>query len=351
MKALVKMEPGAGHWELIDKPEPVINDDQVKIKVEYIGVCGSDIHTFEGNYNVNAKGLTIGHEFAGIAVEVGRNVKHVKVGDKVTSETTFEVCGKCRYCKTGEYNLCATRKGLGTQQDGAMTDYIIARGASVHVLPGNLTTREASIAEAAACAYHGVYQAEVKPGDVVLVLGPGPIGLLVAQIVMARGGKVIMTGLTQDAGRLKIAKEKFGVEHIVDVQKDDLEALVKELTEGYGADVCYDCTGAVPSMQTGIKLLRKRGQYVQVGLFAREVVDVNFSNIIQKEITVRGSRSQNTHDWEPTLQLMSEKKIDADKMITHELGIDQWDEAYRLMKSGEATKVVMHPLGSERKGA
>ena len=89
---------------------------------------------------------------------------------------------------------------------------------------------------------------------------------------------------------------------------------------------------------------------MQVGLFAREVVDVNFTDIIQKEITVRGSRSQNTHDWEPTLKLMSEKKIDADKMITHELDIDQWDEAYRLMKSGEATKVVMRPLG-ERKGA
>lgn len=351
MKALVKMEPGAGHWELIDKVEPHINDDQVKIRVEYIGVCGSDIHTFEGHYNVDAKGLTIGHEFAGVVAEVGRNVTNVKVGDRVTSETTFEVCGTCRFCQRGEYNLCASRKGLGTQQDGAMTDYIVARAESVHILPENLSTREASITEAAACAYHGVYQAEVRPGDVVLVLGPGPIGLLVAQIVMARGGRVVMTGLTQDAGRLQTAKEKFGVEHIVDVQKDNLEGLVKELTDGYGADVCYDCTGAVPSMQTGLKLLRKKGQYVQVGLFPREIVDVNFTNIIQKEITVRGSRSQNTHDWEPTLRLMSERKIDAAKMITHEVGIDEWDKAYHLMKSGEATKVVMHPLGMARKGA
>lgn len=345
MKALVKMEPGAGHWELIDKPEPTIQEDQVKIHVDYIGVCGSDIHTFEGHYNVNAKGLTIGHEFAGIVSEVGSKVTNVKVGDRVTSETTFEVCGKCRYCQSGEYNLCASRKGLGTQQDGAMTDYIVARAESVHVLPENVSTREASITEAAACAYHGVYQAEVKPGDVVLVLGPGPIGLLVAQIVMSRGGRVIMTGLTQDAGRLRIAKEKFGVEYIVDVQQEDLEGLVQELTHGYGADVCYDCTGAVASMQTGMNLLRKKGQYVQVGLFPREVVDVNFTDIIQKELTVRGSRSQNTHDWEPTLRLMSERKIDAAKMITHEVGIDEWDTAYHLMKSGKATKVVMHPLG------
>ena len=344
MKALVKISKTPGDWKLIDKPIPTYNDDQVLIKVEYIGVCGSDIHTYEGHYNVNAENLTIGHEFAGVVEKIGKNVKNVKVGDKVTSETTFTICGKCRYCKEKQYNLCPTRKGLGTQQDGAMTNYIVARAESCHVLPDNVTTREASITEAAACAYHGVYRAEVKKGDIVLVLGPGPIGLLVAQIVMARGGRVIMTGLTQDAGRLKNAKENFGVEFTVDVLKDDLEGLVKDLTDGYGADVCYDCSGAVPSMQTGMKLLRKQGQYVQVGLFAKEVIEVNFSNIIQKELYVTGSRSQNTLDWEPTLKLMSEGKINASKMITHEVGIDEWDKAYKLMKSGEAVKVVMHPI-------
>lgn len=344
MKALVKMQPGAGNWEVIDKPEPVINDDQVKIQVEYMGVCGSDLHTFEGHYNVNAKNLTIGHEFAGIAVEVGKNVKHVKVGDKVTSETTFEVCGTCRYCKEKQFNLCGSRKGLGTQQDGAGAKFLIARGDSVHILPENVTTRDASITEAAACAYHGVNRAEIKDGDVVMVLGPGPIGLLVAQVVRARGGKVVMTGLTKDMGRLTVAKEKFGVDYIVDIQTQDVKAVVNELTDGYGADVCIDCTGAVPSMNLGLDLLRKQGQYVQVGLFAKDEVTVDFSKIIQKELVVTGSRSQNYHDWEPTLQLMNEDKINADKMITHELGIDEWDKAYNLLKSGEGIKVVLKPI-------
>lgn len=344
MKALVKMQPGAGNWEIIDKPEPEINDDQVKIKVDYIGVCGSDIHTFEGHYNVDAAGLTIGHEFAGVVTEIGKNVTNVKIGDRVTSETTFEICGTCRYCKAKEYNLCSHRKGLGTQQDGAAAEYIIARKESVHILPSNVSTREAAITEAAACAHHGVYKADITPGDIVLVLGPGPIGLLVAQIVMARGGHVIMTGLTQDAGRLQIAKERFGIKYIVDVQKDDAAKLVNELTDGYGADVCYDCTGAVPSMHLGMELLRKKGQYVQVGLFSKDEVPVDFSKVIQKELTVRGSRSQNTYDWEPTLKLMSERKIDANKMITHEVRIDEWDKAYKLMKSGQATKIVMTPI-------
>lgn len=345
MKALTKMSKTPKDWRVIDKPIPAYDDDQVLIRVEYIGICGSDVHTFEGHYNQNAENLTIGHEFAGVVAEVGKNVTNVKVGDRVTSETTFKICGECRYCKEGQYNLCSTRKGLGTQQDGAMAEYIVARAASCHILPENVSTRDASITEAAACAYHGVYRADIKQGDIVLVLGPGPIGLLVAQVVMSRGGRVVMTGLTQDAGRLKIARERFGVEFTVDVLKDDLEGLVNKLTDGYGADVCYDCSGAVPSMQTGMKLLRKQGQYVQVGLFAREVIEVNFSHIIQKELRVTGSRSQNTHDWEPTLKLMSEGKINADKMITHEVGIDEWDKAYNLIKSGEATKVVMHPIG------
>lgn len=344
MKALVKMKPGAGNWEVIDKPEPVINDDQVKIQVDFIGVCGSDIHTFEGHYNVNAENLTIGHEFAGVAVEVGKNVKHIKVGDKVTSETTFEICGECIYCKAQEYNLCGNRKGLGTQQDGAAAKYILARGASCHVLPEGLSTKEAAITEAAACAYHGVNKATINEGDVVLVLGPGPIGLLTAQVAMAKGATVVMTGLTQDMGRLTTAKEKFGVPYIVDVLKEDVKKIVGDLTDGYGAAVCYDCTGAVPSMQLGMDLLRKRGQYVQIGLFAREKVEVNFSHIIQKELMVTGSRSQNTHDWEPILKLMAEGKVKADRMITHELGIDQWDEAYKLLKSGEAIKVVLKPI-------
>lgn len=345
MKALTKISKTPKDWQVIDKPIPTYADDEVLIRVEYIGICGSDVHTYEGHYNVNAENLTIGHEFAGVVAEVGKNVTNVKVGDRVTSETTFKICGQCRYCREGQYNLCSTRKGLGTQQDGAMAQFIVARAASCHVLPENVSTRDASITEAAACAYHGVYRADVKQGDIVLVLGPGPIGLLVAQVVMSRGGRVVMTGLTQDAGRLKIARERFGVEFTVDVQQENLDELINKLTDGYGADVCYDCSGAVPSMQTGMKLLRKQGQYVQVGLFAREVIEVNFSHIIQKELYVTGSRSQNTHDWEPTLKLMSEGKINADKMITHEVGIDEWDKAYKLIKSGEATKVVMHPIG------
>lgn len=342
MKALVKTALGAGNFEIWDREEPSINENQVKIKVAYAGVCGSDMHTFEGNYKVSAP-LTMGHEFAGEIVEVGANVKDFKIGDRVTSETTFEICGTCRYCKEKKYNLCSTRKGIGTQQNGAFTNYVIARKESVHLLPEKVSLLAASITEAAACAYHGVDKAHIEKDDIVLVLGPGPIGLLVAQIVKAKGGKVIMTGLTKDGKRLAEAKE-LGIDYTVDIQTENIKEFVDGLTDGYGADICFDCTGVVPSMQMGMDLLRKQGQYVQVGIFAQNEVTVDFSKIIQKELVVTGSRSQNTHDWPPTLELMNNGAIQAEAMITHKLTIDQWDAAYKMLKSGEAIKIALQPL-------
>jgi L-iditol 2-dehydrogenase len=342
MKALVKTALGAGNLEVIDREEPKINEEQVKIKVKYAGICGSDLHTFEGNYKVTAP-VTLGHEFAGEVTEVGANVKKIKVGDRVTSETTFEICGSCRYCKEKKYNLCSTRKGIGTQQDGAFTKYVIARKESVHLLPEKVTYLDASITEAAACAYHGVDKAEIKKDDIVLVLGPGPIGLLVAQIVKAKGGKVVMTGLTKDVKRLEEAKT-LGINYTIDVQTENPKEVIDKLTDGYGADVCFDCTGAVPSMQMGMDLLRKQGQYVQVGIFPKDEVLVDFSKIIQKELVLTGSRSQNTHDWEPTLALMNNRAIQASTMITHTMKIDEWDKAYQLLKNGEAIKIALEPI-------
>jgi len=316
MKALVKTALGIGNLEVIDREEPQINEDQVKIEVKYAGICGSDLHTFEGHYKVAAP-VTLGHEFAGEVVEVGANVKDFKVGDRVTSETTFEVCGTCRYCKEKKYNLCPTRKGIGTQQDGAFTKYVIARKESVHLLPEKVTYLDASITEAAACAYHGVDKAKIEKDDIVLV--------------------------TKDAKRLDEAKA-LGIDYTIDVQTENPKEAIDKLTDGYGADICFDCTGAVPSMHMGMDLLRKQGQYVQVGIFAKDEILVDFSKIIQKELVVTGSRSQNTHDWEPTLALMNNGAIQASAMITHKMKIDEWDKAYQLIKSGEAIKVALQPL-------
>ncbi|WP_010648207.1 zinc-binding dehydrogenase [Oceanobacillus massiliensis] len=342
MKALVKTELGFGNLEVQDREEPKAGKDQVKIEVKYAGICGSDIHTYEGHYKVAAP-VTLGHEFAGEIVELGEGVTEFSIGDRVTSETTFYICGECEYCKSGDYNLCNHRKGLGTQQDGGFTKYLIARKESVHKLPENVDYQSASMTEPLACTHHAVSKTEINEGDIVVVIGPGPIGLLTAQVAKSRGATVIITGLTNDRIRLDKAKE-LGIDYTVNTQEEDIKELVNSLTDGYGADVVFECSGAVPAAKQGLDLLRKKGQYGQVGLFANAEVPFDLEKIIQKEIRVVGSRSQKPADWEPSLALMNEGKVNAKALVTHEFDITKWDEAYQAIKSGEAIKVLLTPV-------
>ncbi|PXW86723.1 L-iditol 2-dehydrogenase [Streptohalobacillus salinus] len=339
MRALVKTEPGFGHLEIRDVEEPKVAKDQVKIEVKYSGVCGSDVHMYEGNYSVKTP-VTLGHEFAGEVVEVGEGVTDFKKGDRVTSETTFYVCGECEYCQSEDYNLCNYRIGLGSKQDGGFTKYLVARKESVHHLPAQVDYQSAALTEPLACTHHAAEKAEINEGDVVVVLGPGPIGLLQAQVAKTHGATVIITGLTNDKVRLDKAKE-IGIDHAVNIQEQEVKELVQELTNGYGADVVFECSGAVPAVKMGLDLLRKKGQYVQVGIFATPEIPFDFEKVIQKEIRVTGSRSQKPSDWEPSLALMNEKKVDAKSLITHNFDITEWDKAYAAIKSGEAIKVTL----------
>ncbi|WP_099159547.1 zinc-binding dehydrogenase [Virgibacillus ndiopensis] len=341
MKALVKTAHGFGNLKIQDKEEPQVGIGQVKIEVKYAGICGSDIHTYEGNYKVGVP-VTLGHEFSGEVVEVGENVTEFKPGDRVTSETTFYICGECNYCQSGDYNLCNYRKGLGTQQDGGFAKYLIARKESVHKLPENVDYQSAAMTEPLACTHHAVAKTEIDEGDIVVVIGPGPIGLFTAQVAKSRGAKVLITGLTNDKVRLEKAKE-LGIDYAVNAQEEDIKEIVNELTDGYGADVVFECSGAVPAARQGLDLLRKKGQYGQVGLFADPQVQFDLEKIIQKEIRVVGSRSQKSTDWEPSLALMNDGRVNAKAMVTHEFDITQWDEAYQVIKSGEAIKVLLTP--------
>lgn len=342
MKALVKTEPGFGHLDILDKDIPEPDKNEVKIKVHYAGICGTDVHTYEGHYKVNYP-VTLGHEFSGEIVAIGEGVEDFQIGDRVTSETTYYICGECEYCQTEDYNLCNHRKGLGTQQNGGFTQYLVARAASVHHLPDNVSYKAASMTEPLACAYHAVSKIEIKQDDIVVVMGPGPIGLLVAQVVKSKGGKVVITGLDNDIARLNKAEE-LNLDHVVNIQHNDLKAYVNDITNGYGADVVLECSGAVPAAQQGLDLLRKKGLYVQVGIFKEPKISFDLEKIVQKEIRVIGSRSQKPADWEPSLQLISSGQVDTEALITSELDITEWDEGYNHIKGGEGIKVLLRPI-------
>lgn len=342
VKALVKTREGHGNLELLDKEVATPLDDKVKIKVHYAGICGTDIHTYEGHYKVNFP-VTLGHEFSGEIVEVGADVKDFKVGDRVTSETTFYVCNECEYCESKDYNLCNHRKGIGTQVDGAFTNYVIAREESLHHIPDEVSYQSVAMTEPLACAHHGVSKIQVNSGDVAVVMGPGPIGLLVAQVLKSKGAIVVVTGLDNDKVRLDKA-EALHMDYVVNLQQTDLKTYINGITDGYGADVVVECSGAVPVARQGLDILRKKGFYSQIGIFKDAEIPFDMEKVIQKEITVVGSRSQKPADWEPSLQLMADGLVNAEALVTKIYDISKWDKAYQHLKSGEGIKALLKPL-------
>lgn len=341
MKGLVKEKEGYGNmnYRLVDNPE--VSGDLVKIKVAYTGICGSDIHTYKWEYKNSKTPVTLGHEFSGIVSEVGPKVTKVKVGDRVTSETTFTTCGTCQYCLSKDYNLCSNRLGIGTQANGSMTDYVLTREESCHVLPENVSYKEAALTEPLACCVHAALEkTTISENDVVLVIGPGPIGLLLAQVAKAQGATVTLAGITKDKHRLDLGIQ-LGIDYIVDTQESDLAEFTSKFNDGEGMNLVFDCSGVIHAVNQALPLIVKKGQLIQVGLFAKKMNEMDQESIIQREVEYIGSRSQKPSSWGKSLKLLSDKKIDAEKMITKVYPLNEWETAFNAVMSGNEIKVLL----------
>lgn len=341
MRALVKTSPGYHNMELQELPEPKVSNDYIKIKTVYTGICGSDIHTFKGEYNNKNLPVTLGHEFSGEVVEIGPDVKDIKVGDRVTSETTFETCGSCMYCLEKDYNLCSKRKGIGTQADGSFSDYVLSREESCHILPTNVSYKAAALTEPLACCVHAALEkTTILKDDTVLIFGPGPIGLLLAQVVKSQGAKVIISGITRDLPRLNLAKS-IGIDVTVNSQEENLKEIISNETSGYGVDKCFDCSGAVVAVNDGLPLTRKKGEFIQVGLFAEKYNAIDQESIIQRELKYIGSRSQKPSSWKIALELLAKGAINVDEMITKVYDLDEWEKGFEDVIAGHEIKVLI----------
>lgn len=341
MKAVVKARPGYDNVELLDLEEPQVYGDRVKIKVAYSGICGSDIHSFKGEYANIKTPVTLGHEFSGVVVEVGPDVKNVKIGDRVTSETTFETCEECIYCASKDYNLCPSRKGIGTQVNGSFAEYVLSREESVHVLPESVSLLAASLTEPLACCVHAALEkTTIEPSDKVLIIGPGPMGLLLAQVVKSQGATVIMTGIEKDKERLEFA-QKLGVDRTVNVQAESLKDVIMEMTEDYGVDKGFDCSGFMPAVNDALVLLKKKATFVQLGIFAKKFNEMDQETIIQREIAYVGTRSQKPSAWVTSLELLAAGKVDTEVLITKVVGLGEFHEGIEDLMAGKEIKVAV----------
>ena len=324
--------------EVREVDRPVAGDDDVIIQVEAASVCGSDLHQWEGSnsWPVNYP-VVLGHEFGGHLFELGKNVTAWKEGDRVVSETAAVVDMSSPMSRQGLYNLDPNRKGFGYGVNGAMTRYVKVPQRLLHKIPDNVSFDHASMTEPCSVAYSAtIAPGHVRPGDRIVILGPGPIGVLSAAMARMAGAQVALVGLERDRTRLDVAK-KYGCEVIIGDVKDWAMAV-----DGLGADGVVDAAGVSATLKIALDVVRPNGWISKVG-WGPQPFNFSLDPLVQKNVRLEGSFSHNWPMWERVLRMLSTKQLDLTPVLGGTFPIEQWETAFTKMHSGEFIKSVIKP--------
>ena len=341
MKGLHKLDHGAEGVGIREVPEPGAAAGELKIKVHAAGICGTDLHIMLDEYPSNYP-VIMGHEFSGMVAEVGEGVQGFACGDRVVSLTAVVTCGHCSHCYAGIPMLCDQRLSIGSGVNGAMAEFVVVPADLAFKIPEGVSLDEAALCEPLACVVRSVIErATVKAGDYVLVSGPGTIGLLTMQLAMASGGKVVVTGTAVDKERLALAAE-LGALAVIDVTAEDAAARTAAITGGAGFDVAFECAGAAPSADTCLKLLKKTGLYVQVGLYGKKI-EFDLDLALKKEIAMTNSYASARTSWVRALRLLEQKQVNVLPLISARLPLDEWRRGFDMALNKEGYKILLKP--------
>ncbi len=318
-------------FEIEEREIPSPDPSEVLVRVEYVGICGSDVHLFQSGRqgeNVASEPMILGHEAAGVVVEVGSDVSRLHIGDRVAIEPG-EVCGSCYYCKRGKYNLCPHMVFPSTPpHDGAYRTYMTVPHYGAIPLPQNVTTRQGAMTEPLSVALQNTKRGGVTAGNSVIVLGAGPIGLMNVLFCRMRGAtEIVVAG--RHRRKLKTART-CGATTVVDAEQGDIIPTILEVTGGDGADVVIDCTGTSKGLQITPELVRPGGSIVMVGMPPDDVVGLNVTKLIWKEVSVFASfRYDNC--FPAAIQALSTGRIVVDPLITHEFPLTELSAAFHYV--------------------
>ncbi|MGQ9656472.1 MAG: zinc-binding dehydrogenase [Fimbriimonadales bacterium] len=343
MKAVVHYALEPCSVELREIAEPTPHAGEVLVRVRAVGVCGSDLHQYHNtqSWKVNVP-VVLGHEFAGVIEAVGEGVEGWRVGERVACETAAVICGECAYCRTGRYNLCPTRLGFGYGTNGAMTRYVRAPARILHRLPESLSFEDAAMTEPCCVAAHAVIEcSQPKPGDLIVVFGSGPIGLLCLQMAkLFSPRKAILVGLSTDRMRLQIA-ESVGADAILYADRDDIEAIVRREGNGLGADLVIDAVGSSAVLEPCLRITRPDGQITKVG-WGPEPLGYSLDPLVGKNLRLQGTFSHSWGTWERVLTLMGAGKLKLAPM-RRVFPLEAWREAFHAMERRHTVKSLLLP--------
>jgi len=321
-------------------PTPEVGPEDILVRVKACGVCGSELHSYRRGTTLGPRRL--GHEFSGEVVEVGGNVRKLRIGDRASALLRARSCGRCYWCLKGQSNLCPkTTEGLYRLDGlpGAFAEYIRIPVADqiAFRLPDEISYEEAVIIEPLTVAYHGVMRADPRLEDIVLVLGAGTIGLCAAQVCSQIGSKTVVMEISER--RLRMAAQLDLT--ALDARKVDIDRTVRDLTENRGTDITVECAGVPATLQQALKLTRSGGKIVQLALFEEEV-GYSPNPVVNRELTILGATVYTT-EVEKTLELLRKGTVKARELITHEYPLERIKDAFETSISGDAVKVIVKP--------
>jgi L-iditol 2-dehydrogenase len=343
MKAVAKTSAESG-LEIIDAERPKIQPGEVLLQVAACGICGSDLHLYDwdevGRYRrgklIDLPRI-IGHEPSGIVAEVGEGVTNVRPGDRVASDS-WGGCGQCYYCRIGKANLCEPRFNIGALRDGAMAEYVLVPWFNLYPLPDNISLEVGAMIEPLGVAVHAVERcATLKPGDRVVVLGPGSIGILIAMTVRAGGADVVICGLAKDRGRLDLAAD-LGFTTVVLDEPGGTDTIMA-WTKGRGADIVFDAASAFPAT---IPLVRKGGEVVITGTPGRKVT-ADLLEAQWKELTLTLNIGRIPSSWHRSINLLESGTLDIMPLISHRFPLEEYDTAFDLLRRSAGMKILLEP--------
>lgn len=343
MKAVVKTERAYGHVEIMDANKPHPKAGEVLVKIKAVGVCGSDVHIYQydDTYHHIPVPLILGHEYAGIIEEVGPGVTDWKVGERVMGEAVIP-CDSCMYCRTGLWEVCQNRRGLGVTSQGAMMEYMAVPLNVLHRLPDGLDFHDAVLAQPCAVAMHGIERTSFGKGDQdVAVFGPGIIGLSAALALKAGGASsVVLFGTDVDEEMRLSAARKMGLEAVNLSKETPLEALKRVTGKSDGFDFVYDCSGAHQAITDGISVLKKGGTLMEIGIPTRPIT-IDLAGMVRSEKNLMTSYSANWQSYERAIKLIYDNRVELGKLVNKYRLDDQLIQAFEDSVAKKTLKAVV----------
>lgn len=337
MRALVKSKAEPGLW-VEDVPMPTITPDEVLLRVKRASICGTDLHIYQWNdwaKRTVKTPTTLGHEFMGVIEEVGSRVTKWKPGERVSVEGHV-TCGQCRACRSSERYLCPFTVGTGVQRSGGFAEYVAVPAANLFRLPDSISDDIASLLDPLGNAVHSALCFPVVGKD-VLITGAGPVGLMSAAVARRAGARHIMITDRNDE-RLETAR-KMGASAAINVDKGDLTQLLNAEGVTEGCSVGLEMSGSPNALRQLVENMRPGGHIVLLGILPRDT-QVDWNTVVFRSLTLKGVYGREIFDtWYQSMALL-ESGLDITPIITHRLDFDQWEDGFKAMIAGTATKVV-----------